>query len=190
MGDSCKKHKKSNMKKKKFVKNIKTDNSPISIDPGLSRPELTREPNKKKIDNQTSDLSISEQRWNQGDLPEQSQGDLPEQSQGDLPEQSHGDLPEQSHGEQCQEEVSEFTSVITYSITQEMIKHFLTIIRESNNYNKIKGIIDDLTSTILNKVAPYLYSILAILVIMFFMNCFQFYYYLRSMNKGISSEIM
>ena len=150
MGDSCKKHKKSNMKKKKIVENIKTDNSPISIDPGLSRHELTsREQNKKEID-----------------------------------------LPEQGQGEQDQEEVSEFTSVITYSITQEMIKHFLTIIRESNNYNKIKGIIDDLTSTILNKVAPYLYSILAILVIMFFMNCFQFYYYLRSMSKRISSEIM
>ena len=150
MGDSCKKHKKSNMKKKKIVENIKTDNSPISIDPGLSRPELTsREPNKTEIY-----------------------------------------LPEQGQGEQDQEEVSEFTSVITYSITQEMIKHFLTIIRESNNYNKIKGIIDDLTSTILNKVAPYLYSILAILVIMFFMNCFQFYYYLRSMSKRISSEIM
>jgi len=113
------------------------------------------------------------------------------------------ELPEQSQGsfEQNQEEVSEFTSVITYSITQEIIKHFLTIIRESSNYNKIKSIIDDLTSSILNKVAPYLYSILAILVIMFFMNCFQFYYYLRSqlssglyttglMSKGISSEIM
>jgi Ca2+-dependent lipid-binding protein len=175
MGDSCKKHKKSNMKKKKFVENIKTDNSPISglsrSDPGLFRPELSRDPVVSRSE-LSRDTVVSR--------PELSR----EQNKKEI------DLPEQSQGEQDQEEVSEFTSVITYSITQEMIKHFLTIIRESNNYNKIKGIIDDLTSTILNKVAPYLYSILAILVIMFFMNCFQFYYYLRSMSKGISSEIM
>lgn len=91
--------------------------------------------------------------------------------------------------EETHDEISDFTSGITYSITQEMIKHFLNIIKESNNYNKIKNIIDDLTSTISNKVAPYLYSILAILIVMFFMNCFQFYYYLRSIGKKISSEI-
>ena len=91
--------------------------------------------------------------------------------------------------EETNDEISDFTSGITYSITQEMIKHFLNIIKESNNYNKIKNIIDDLTSTISNKVAPYLYSILAILIVMFFMNCFQFYYYLKSIGKKISSEI-
>lgn len=87
-----------------------------------------------------------------------------------------------------------FESEITYGITNEIFTHCLNIIKKHiNEYETDKGndnnegsitnvlrpILNKVMNTILNKVSPYLYSIMAILIVMFFMNCFQFYYYIK-----------
>jgi hypothetical protein len=77
---------------------------------------------------------------------------------------------------------------IAYGVTNEILTHCLNVakkhINESMDENGGNGsilrpVLDRIMNTIINKIAPYLYSIMAILIVMFFMNCFQFYYYIR-----------
>jgi hypothetical protein len=79
---------------------------------------------------------------------------------------------------------------IAYGVTNEILTHCLNVakkhLNESMNENGdgsntsiLRPVLDRIMNTIINKIAPYLYSIMAILIVMFFMNCFQFYYYIR-----------
>lgn len=79
---------------------------------------------------------------------------------------------------------------IAYGVTNEILTHCLNVakkhLNESMNENGdgsntsiLRPVLDRVMNTIINKIAPYLYSIMAILIVMFFMNCFQFYYYIR-----------
>lgn len=69
-------------------------------------------------------------------------------------------------------------------ITTELIDYIYTQSRKKNNKRKIKYILDTLTTIAFSDVKPYLYTILAILVLMFLMNCFNFYYYIRLFAKS------
>jgi len=64
-------------------------------------------------------------------------------------------------------------------LTNEIIDFVYSQTRKKNNKKKIKYIIDTLTKLLFGDIQPYLYTILAMLFIMFIINCFQFYYYIR-----------
>lgn len=64
-------------------------------------------------------------------------------------------------------------------LTNEIIEFVYSQTRKKNNKKKIKYIIDTLTKLLFGDIQPYLYTILAMLFIMFIINCFQFYYYIR-----------
>jgi len=64
-------------------------------------------------------------------------------------------------------------------VTQEIINYIYFQTRKKYNKRKIKYIIDTLTTIAFEDVKPYLYTILAILILIFLMNCFNFYYYIR-----------
>jgi hypothetical protein len=68
-------------------------------------------------------------------------------------------------------------------ITHEIIEFIYNQTKKKSNKRKIKYVIDSLTSIIFSDVKPYLYTILAILILMFLMNCFSFYYYIRLFAK-------
>jgi hypothetical protein len=64
-------------------------------------------------------------------------------------------------------------------LTNEIIDFIYSQTRKKNNKRKIKYIIDILTTLLFHDIQPYLYTILAMLFIMFIINCFQFYYYIK-----------
>lgn len=68
---------------------------------------------------------------------------------------------------------------IINNFTNETIKLVYKECKKRKNKKKIIYITKLLTSTIFQYVKPYLYTILAILIIMFFMNVFQFIYYIK-----------
>lgn len=69
-------------------------------------------------------------------------------------------------------------------ITNEIIDYIYTQSHKKRNKRKIKYIIDTLTTIAFGDVKPYLYTILAILILMFLMNCFSFYYYIKLFVKS------
>jgi len=81
-------------------------------------------------------------------------------------------------------------------LTNEIIDFVYSQTRRKNNKKKIKYIIDTLTKLLFGDIQPYLYTILAMLFIMFIINCFQFYYYIRlfvdnkSKNLGAIAPII
>lgn len=64
-------------------------------------------------------------------------------------------------------------------LTREIIDFIYSQTKKNNNKKKIKYIIDTLTKLLFHDIQPYLYTILAMLFIMFIINCFQFYYYIK-----------
>jgi hypothetical protein len=50
---------------------------------------------------------------------------------------------------------------------------------KKNNKKKISLIIGTLSEVLITKIQPFMYTIMAILIILFLMNCFQFYYYIK-----------
>lgn len=69
-------------------------------------------------------------------------------------------------------------------ITYEIIEFIYNQTKKKSNKRKIKYVIDSLTTIVFSDVKPYLYTILAILILMFLMNCFSFYYYIRLFAKS------
>jgi hypothetical protein len=69
-------------------------------------------------------------------------------------------------------------------LTQEIIDYVYLQSRRKRNKKKIKYILDTLTTIAFGDVKPYLYTILAILILMFLMNCFNFYYYIKLFVKS------
>lgn len=64
-------------------------------------------------------------------------------------------------------------------VTRESINLVYKEMCRQKNRKKIDKIVDIVGSIALKKVQPFFYSIMAILVLLFVMNCFQFYYYMR-----------
>jgi hypothetical protein len=69
-------------------------------------------------------------------------------------------------------------------LTHEIIDYIYTQTKKKNNKKKIKYIINTLTNIALEDIKPYLYTILAILILLFLMNCFNFYYYVTLFMKS------
>jgi hypothetical protein len=69
-------------------------------------------------------------------------------------------------------------------LTREIIDYIYLHSKKRGNKRKVKYILDTLTSIAFGDVKPYLYTILAILILMFLMNCFNFYYYITLFAKS------
>jgi len=78
--------------------------------------------------------------------------------------------------------------------TREIIDFIYSQTKRKNNKKKIKYIIDLLTKLLFEDIKPYLYTILSMLFIMFIINCFQFYYYIKlfidTKSLGASAPIL
>jgi hypothetical protein len=69
-------------------------------------------------------------------------------------------------------------------VTNEIVEYVYLQIKKKTNKKRIKYIIDNITELIFSDLKPYLYTILAILILMFLMNCFNFYYYIKLFMKS------
>lgn len=69
-------------------------------------------------------------------------------------------------------------------VTNEIIDYIYLQSRRKGNKKKLKYILDTLTTIAFGDVKPYLYTILAILILMFLLNCFNFYYYIKLFAKS------
>ena len=76
---------------------------------------------------------------------------------------------------------SEIKNVFMNGIVSELMSSVLNCLTENDNYNKVQHVFSYFISIMMEKISPYLYSIMAILIVMFIMNCFQFYYYIKLM---------
>jgi len=74
------------------------------------------------------------------------------------------------------------TSSILGDITKEIINFAYKHTRKNKNKRKIKYIIDVLTNLLFEDIKPYAITILGILILMFVMNCFQFYWYMKAVK--------
>jgi hypothetical protein len=73
------------------------------------------------------------------------------------------------------------TSIVG-DITSEIIHLAYQQTRKNKNKRKIKYIIDILTNLLFEDIKPYAITILGILILMFVMNCFQFYWYMKAIK--------
>ena len=64
-------------------------------------------------------------------------------------------------------------------LSNEIIDFIYLQIKRKTNKKKIKYITDNITDLLFGDIKPYLYTILSMLFIMFVINCFQFYYYIK-----------
>jgi len=77
-------------------------------------------------------------------------------------------------------------------IFREIIDYLYTESKKKKNQRKIEYIIETLNNIIFHQIQPYLYTIVGILIIIFCMNVFQFYYYIKlflSLNKHNLLEV-
>jgi hypothetical protein len=73
-------------------------------------------------------------------------------------------------------------------LTRETIDFIYSQTRRKKNKQKIQYIMNYLTNLIFADLQPYLYTILAVLILMFLINLFQFYYYVRLFLKNASLQ--
>lgn len=71
------------------------------------------------------------------------------------------------------------------SIFTELASDALNILykesKRKKNQKRITYIVDTLASLAIRRIQPYMYAIMAILIVMFLMNCFQFWYYVKQL---------
>lgn len=70
------------------------------------------------------------------------------------------------------------------NITNEIIEYIYKQTKKHKNKKKLKYIIDTIRDLALDDIKPYLFTILAILILMFLMNSFNFYYYITLFMKS------
>ena len=73
------------------------------------------------------------------------------------------------------------TSIVG-KMTSEIIDLVYRQTRKNKNKKKIKYIVDILTNFLFEDIKPYTITILGILILMFVMNCFQFYWYMKAVK--------
>jgi hypothetical protein len=75
-------------------------------------------------------------------------------------------------------------------LTTETISFIYKACEKDKNKKRLSLIMDNITEIALKKIQPYLYTIMAILILLFLINFFQFYYYIKlfilNNNKSIS----
>lgn len=64
-------------------------------------------------------------------------------------------------------------------LTTETINLISKEFDKTHNKQHLNKIINHITNIAFQYIKPYLYTIMAILIILFIMNCFQFYYYIK-----------
>lgn len=64
-------------------------------------------------------------------------------------------------------------------ILKNIINIIYTEIRKKKNKKKIDFILKKLEDSVMNRIKPYIYTIFGILIILFLVNCFQFFYYIK-----------
>lgn len=73
-------------------------------------------------------------------------------------------------------------------VTRETLSFAYKELCKEKNKTKVRNIINHVSTIAIERLQPYLYAIMAILIIMFLMNCFQFYYYLKYLIKNVHSN--
>ena len=73
---------------------------------------------------------------------------------------------------------------IVGDLTRETIDFIYTQTRRKRNKKKIQYIINYLTTLLFGSIQPYLYTILSVLILLFVINFFQFYYYIKLFLKS------
>lgn len=64
-------------------------------------------------------------------------------------------------------------------LTSDLINIVYKESKKKNNIKKLHHIIDLVIDYSYSKIQPFLYTIIGVLIIMFIMNCLQFYYYIK-----------
>jgi hypothetical protein len=74
-------------------------------------------------------------------------------------------------------------------LTKETINIVFKECEKEKNKSRIEYFINNISKIAFTNIKPYLYTIMAILILMFTMNCFQFYYYIKLfiLNNKISN---
>lgn len=65
------------------------------------------------------------------------------------------------------------------SITNETLSFLYKEMRRKQNQKRIAFILNTLIDIAIKRIQPYMYAIMGVLVVLFIMNCFQFFYYIR-----------
>jgi hypothetical protein len=65
------------------------------------------------------------------------------------------------------------------SLTNETLSFLYKETRRKKNQKRISFVINTLIDIAIKRIQPYMYAIMAVLVVLFLMNCFQFLYYIR-----------
>lgn len=64
-------------------------------------------------------------------------------------------------------------------ITKQTIDFVYKETKRKKNQKRLRYIMNILVGNIISQIQPYIYTIVGILLIMFVMNCFQFFYYTK-----------
>jgi hypothetical protein len=64
-------------------------------------------------------------------------------------------------------------------LTTETISFIFRECEKDKNKRRLTNIINHIINIAFENIKPYLYTIMAILILLFLMNCFQFYYYIK-----------
>jgi hypothetical protein len=70
-------------------------------------------------------------------------------------------------------------------ITDETISLIYKHTQKEKNKKKLENIINNLLDISLRRINPYLYSIMAVLILIFVINCVQFYYYTNTIIRTL-----
>lgn len=76
------------------------------------------------------------------------------------------------------------------NLTSETIQLIYKECEKSKNKKKLSTIMNNITEIALKKIEPYLYTIMAILILLFLINFFQFYYYIKLFILNNNKEIL
>lgn len=63
-------------------------------------------------------------------------------------------------------------------LTHDIIKYVYKISNKKSNKKRINELLNMVIYMAIEQIQPYLYAIMALLIVMFLINCFQFYYYI------------
>jgi hypothetical protein len=67
---------------------------------------------------------------------------------------------------------------ILEDVFDDLVNHVYSQIKKNKNKKKIKFMLETITSHVFEDINPYLYTIIAIIVLTFLMNCIVFYWYI------------
>lgn len=68
---------------------------------------------------------------------------------------------------------------IIEDLTHDTVKLIHKQIKKPNTRKRLEEVINTVTSMAFDKFKPYLITTMAILILLFILNCFQFYYYIK-----------